>query len=407
MNSVTIESSSRPIVMKKIITLVLILVLNTSINAQSISDSITVELTKLSEESNLVGFGVSILNKDSIVYAKGFGYADKESKTPYTSHTVQPIASLSKTVLAVALMKAQEMGKLMLSDQINDYLPFKIFNPNFPNEAITIQQLANHTSSILDGDSYDRTYTFKNKIPAFYMDFSDNELKEELKTWVDFFNENEMMPMGEFIKKQYVEGQIWYNKDQNFSVNKPGSTYKYSNMGATIAAYIIEQATGENYAEFVRKHILEPLQMNNTGWRGKNYEPQNASSLYWYGFSMPVSDLISYPDGNMMTNVVDYGKILRTMIRGYQGENNLLSAESHKEMMKDPISNEFKKGILWTVDSEKIGHSGSDLGLLTHAYFLRETGVGIIVFVNTSDTENATEDVRDIYRTLLKYAKKY
>ena len=171
--------------MKKIITLVLILTINTSINAQSINDSITVELTKLSKNSNLVGFGVAIVNKDSIVYAKGFGYDDKDTKTPYTIQTVQPIASISKTFLAVALMQAQEMGKLHLNDDINDHLPFKIYNPNFPNENITIQQLVNHTSSILDGDSYDRTYIFKNRIPPFYNDFTDNELKTEVKTWVE------------------------------------------------------------------------------------------------------------------------------------------------------------------------------------------------------------------------------
>ncbi len=385
--------------------LVLILAINTSIRAQSINDSITIELSKLSKKSNLVGFAVAIVNKDSIVYAKGFGYADKETKTPYTIHTVQPIASISKTLLAVALMKAQEMGKLHLNDNINDYLPFKIYNPNFPNENITIQQLANHTSSILDGDTYDRTYIFKNKIPPFYSDFADNELKTEVKTWVELFNENEIMPLGEFIKRQYVEDQIWYNKRKNFSSNHPGRTYKYSNMGANIAAYIIEQTTGENYAEFVKEQILLPLQMNNTGWRGKNYEPKNASSLYWYGYQMPDSDLITYPDGDLMSNVIDYGKFLSTMIRGYEGEDNLLTTESYKEMMKDPVSSDFRKGVFWTVDSEKIGHSGSDLGVLTHAYFLRENSIGIIVFVNTSDTENSTIDVRDIYRTLLKYAK--
>lgn len=125
--------------------LVLILVINTTIKAQSINDSITIELSRISKKSNLVGFGVAIVNKDSIVYAKGFGYAEKETKTPYTIHTVQPIASISKTLLAVALMKAQEMGKLRLNDPINDYLPFKIYNPNFPNENITIRQLANHS----------------------------------------------------------------------------------------------------------------------------------------------------------------------------------------------------------------------------------------------------------------------
>jgi CubicO group peptidase (beta-lactamase class C family) len=303
-------------------------------------------------------------------------------------------------------MKVQEMGKLNLNDNINDYLPFKIYNPNFPNENITIQQLANHTSSILDGDSYDRTYVFKNKIPPFYKGFADNELKTEVKTWVEMINENEMMPLGEFIKKQYVKDQIWYSKEHNFSSNQPGSTYKYSNMGANIAAYIIEQTTGENYAEFVKEHLLIPLQMNNTGWRGKNYEPRNSSILYWYGVPMPDGDLITYPDGNLMSNVIDYSKFLSTMIRGYGGEADLLTTKSYKEMMKDPVSSDFRKGIFWTVDSEKIGHSGSDLGLLSHAYFLRENGIGIIVFVNTSDTENGLTEVRDIYRTLLKYAKK-
>jgi CubicO group peptidase (beta-lactamase class C family) len=392
--------------MKKIITLVLILTIHISIKAQSTNDSITIELTKLSNDSNLVGFGVAIVNKDSIVYAKGFGYADKDTKTPYTIQTVQPIASISKTFLAVALMKAQELGKLNLNDAINDHLPFKIYNPNFPNENITIQQLANHTSSILDGDSYDRTYIFKNKIPLFYNDFADNELKTEVKTWVEMINENEMMPLGEFIKKQYVEDQIWYNKEQNFSSNRPGSTYKYSNMGANIAAYIIEQTTGENYAEFVKEHILISLQMSNTGWKGKNYEPRNATILHWYGYPMPDCDLITYPDGNLMSNVIDYGKFLSTMIRGYEGEANLLTADSYKEMMKPPVTSDFRKGVFWTVDSEKIGHSGSDLGLLSHAYFLRENRIGIIVFVNTSDTESGMIEVRDIYRTLLKYAKK-
>ncbi|MGS2762755.1 serine hydrolase domain-containing protein [Sinomicrobium sp. M5D2P9] len=394
--------------MKKLIILILILTAGVSVKSQSIKDSITIELTELSKNSDLVGFGVAIVNKDSIVYAKGFGYADKETKKAYTINTQQPIASISKTLLAVALMKAQEMGKLNLNDNINKYLPFKIVNPNFPSDNITIQQLANHTSGILDGDSYENTYVFKNNIPPFYNGLTDKDIISEVKKWVELFNTNEMMTLGEFIKKQYVKDQIWYNKDQNFSKNKPGSTYKYSNMGANIAAYIMEQTTGENYAEFIQKHILDPLQMNNSGWRGKNYEPKNASTLYWYGHPIPHSDLITYPDGNLMTNIVDYGKFFSAMIRGYGGEGkvDLLTVESYKEMMKAPISSDFRKGVFWSVDSEKIGHSGSDLGILTHAYFLRENSIGIIVFVNTSDTKNDTTEVRDIYRTLLKYAKK-
>lgn len=392
--------------MKRIIVLTLALILNAVLQAQSSKDSISIELSALMNKSHLAGFGAAIIDENGIVYAKGFGFADTEKKEAYSIHTVQPIASISKTLLAVALMKAQEMGKLKLSDSINTYLPFRIFNPNFPEQSITVQQLANHTSSIVDGEYYDKTYVFENKFTPFYKNFEDNDLKDELEKWVKMFNANKMMPLKEFIKKQYVKDEIWYDAAHNFSSNYPGSVYKYSNMGANIAAYIIEQATGENYHEFVKKHILIPLHMTGSGWKGKGFEPKNASKLYWYGYPMPFCDLVSYPDGNFMTSLVDYGKFFSTMIQGYKGDANILSSKSYMEMMKNPVSADFRKGIFWSVDSEKIGHSGSDLGLLTHAYFLKANGVGVLVFVNTSDTENASTEVRDIYRILIRYAKK-
>lgn len=381
--------------------LVLILVISTTIKAQSINDSITIELTKLSKKSGLVGFGVALVNKDSIVYAKGFGYANKETKTPYTTHTVQPVASVSKTVLAVALMKAQELGKLNINDPINDYLPFKIHNPNFPNKNITILQLANHTSGIIDGDNYEKTYLFDSNIQPQYENIKIED-RTEVQKLIELYNSNALIPLGEFIQKQYVEGEKWYS-EKHFAKHPPGSKYKYSNMGANIAAYIIEQIFEEDYRVFVQKHILNPLNMNMSGWRSKNYQLKNESTLYWYGFPMPKSDLITYPDGNFMTNIVDFSKFMTTMIQGYNGENNILKHNSYLEMMKDPTSKELKKGVFWSIDSQKIGHSGNDPGIISHAYFLKNNGKGIIIFVNTSDTENGMLEVRTIYRTIIKY----
>lgn len=390
--------------MKNIFFILILLGVNVPSKSQTFQDSITAELTELVKNSHLVGFSTAIINKDSIVYAKGFGYSNKGTKTPYTINTIQPIASISKTLLGVALMKAQEMGKLNLNDNINDYLPFKIYNPNFPNEKITIQQLANHTSSIIDGDQYDRAYIFKDQIPSFYNDLPD-ETKQEVKEAVDLFNMNEWMPISDFIENQYSENGIWYSKE-NFSTNLPGSTYKYSNMGANIAAYIIDLVSGESYIEFVQKHILDPLQMTKSGWPSKNYQPSNVSTLYWYGYPTPEYEQITYGDAGFMTNITDFSKFLITMIQGYNGKDNILKATSYKEMMKDPMSDDFRKGIFWSIDSKKIGHSGNDPGVISHAYFLRENGKGIIIFVNTSETENDMSEVRDIYRTLLKYVEK-
>ncbi|MEP0365435.1 MAG: hypothetical protein ABJN36_08140 [Cyclobacteriaceae bacterium] len=80
--------------MKNIVILGLILAINISIKAQNNNEAITAELTELNNSSNLAGCAVAILNKDSIVHEKGFGYANKKTKTPYTIHTIPPIAAM-------------------------------------------------------------------------------------------------------------------------------------------------------------------------------------------------------------------------------------------------------------------------------------------------------------------------
>lgn len=372
-----------------------------SLQSQQQTDSITKELKRIQESSNLVGFAVAIVNKDSIVYSKGFGYSNKEQQQPYTTKTVQPIASISKTLLGVALMKAQEMGLLDLDNPINDHLPFTIQNPFYPKEPITIRQLASHTSSILDTEHYEKIYIFNDKIPPFYENLP-QKLEEEVQKEVNLLNGNQMMPVPQFIKNQYCTDGKWYTSN-SFSNTVPGSSYKYSNMGANIAAYIIAQASGMEYTDFLQEHILDPLQMDNSGWAFKAHQLENVSTLYWYGYPVPTYEFIAYGDGGFMTNIEDFSQYLMAVMQGYNGERNILKASSYKEMLSQPAPKEFKKNVFWTIDDEKVGHSGNDPGIISHAYFLREGSHGIIVFVNTSEVENDMISVRDIYRTLLKH----
>ena len=372
-----------------------------SLQSQQQTDSITKELKRIQESSNLVGFAVAIVNKDSIVYSKGFGYSNKRQQKPYTTKTVQPIASISKTLLGVALMKAQEMGLLDLDDPINDHLPFTIQNPFYPNEPITIRQLANHTSSILDTEHYNKIYIFNDSIPPFYENLP-QESKQGVKQEVDIFNNNQMMPASQFIKNQYCTDGKWYTSNR-FSNTVHVSTYDYSNMGANIVAFIIAEVSDMGYTKFLQKYILNPIQMDNSGWASKDHPLENASKLYWYGNPIPQYEFITYGDGGFMTNIEDFSQYLMAVMKGYNGESNILKASSYNEMLSQPVSKEFKKNVFWTIDDEKIGHSGNDPGIISHAYFLREGSHGIIVFVNTSEVENDMISVRDIYRTLLKH----
>ena len=120
----------------------------------AITDSLSIAIDKIYQQGHVNGFSVAIVNDSAILYNKGFGLADIATQKPYTKNTVQNIASISKTFIGVALLKAQELGKLRLDDPINNYLPFEVKNPNHPEAPITIRHLATHTSSILDTDYY-------------------------------------------------------------------------------------------------------------------------------------------------------------------------------------------------------------------------------------------------------------
>ena len=107
------------------------------------------KITQLSNQSDLSGFTVSIVNADSVLFSKGYGYSNKEQKVPYQTDHVQIIASISKTWIGLALMQCVEQGKFSLDTDVNDLLPFKVINPNYPNQPITVRHLATHTSSII------------------------------------------------------------------------------------------------------------------------------------------------------------------------------------------------------------------------------------------------------------------
>ena len=137
---------------------ILLVILNSScekgafIPAYNPDSSLEEQLADLYKNGQLPGFAVAIVSKDKILFEKSFGFADIASQTAYTNSTQQSIASLSKTFIGLALMKAIEMGELNLDTPINTLLPFSVNHPDYPNRPITIRHLATHTSGINDNE---------------------------------------------------------------------------------------------------------------------------------------------------------------------------------------------------------------------------------------------------------------
>ena len=141
---------------------VLTFVATTSLYAQkAFKDSLDFKLTQAFNKTKVPGFTAIIINKNGIAYQKSLGYANSKEHIPFTTQTIENIGSVSKTFIAVALMKAIELGYFSIETNINEILPFKVINPYFQDYPITIKQLTTHTSGIIDNDSiYHKSYKF-------------------------------------------------------------------------------------------------------------------------------------------------------------------------------------------------------------------------------------------------------
>ena len=220
----------------------------------SISKLLVNDLKQIYSQNHINGFSVAIVNQNGSLFEKGSGYSNRKENKKYTANTIQNIASISKTFIGITLMKAQELGYLNLNDPINDFLPFKVINPYFPNTPITIRQLATHTSSIRDPSRYEKNgYILK------------EENNGEAKVNRNFRSPNEMMNQSVFLKNILNKKGKWYKKN-NFLKNNPGEIFEYSNIAAGLAALVIENAMGEPFNVLTKRYIFEPLGMSNTGW---------------------------------------------------------------------------------------------------------------------------------------------
>ncbi|MEM6348423.1 MAG: serine hydrolase domain-containing protein [Bacteroidota bacterium] len=343
-------------------------------NAQTQADSLQQELQALYDDCGLPGFAVAIVDANGLKFTQGYGYANLKDKIPYTPQTVQNIASISKTVIGVNLMKAVEMGKLQLDDPINKYLPFEVTNPWYPEIPITIRHLATHTSSIRDRN-YSLSYLLEEEEAR-----QDPDVPQD---WLEFIAEHKRMDMETFFRACLVrKGELY--KKKNFHKKKPGSNNSYSNIAAALAAFVLEQAVGEPFYEFSRKHVTGPLQMKHSDWMADAVVDEPLAMLYFPdGKRVPGYSLITYPDGGFRTSVADMSLYLQEMIKGYSGQSDFMQTSSFKALLP---GDEDESRVFWGMGepSRNIGHNGGDPGVRTDMHFNADNKIGYILFCNMS-----------------------
>ena len=377
-------------------------------------NELTEKLTEISKHTIFNGFGVALTNENEVLYQNGFGFANVETGEKYTENTIQNIASVSKTFIGIAILKAQELGKLKLDDPISKYLPYKIENPKFRDNSITIRQLVTHTSSIHDNEEYlNRAWVLYDTINL------ENNLKIDIGE-CKFSAPLSEVSMENFLINVLTENGKWY-KPNTFSEYKPGQIYEYSNMGATLAALVLEKATGQKFDAFTEKHIMQPLKMESTGWSLRSIDMKKHSRLYIdKKTAYPFYLCVTYPDGSIITSSNDMSKYICELMKGYSGNGTLLSKESYKEYYNQQLKSEnfierdtsefgdYNIGITMSFGpTGNFGHFGGDPGLFSVIYFDKQKKLGKYYITNTDASGKESGKYHgQIVKLLDEYAEK-
>ena len=318
------------------------------------------------------GLSAAVVGAKGLEWAGGYGMADSEAGVEADAETVHMLASVSKTVTCGGAMSVVEDGKLSLDADVNDVLPFPVAIPGYPG-AVTLRQLLTQTSSLKDRWS---AWGAPGKPDTLYC------------------HGDSTIPLGDFLKSYLVPGGERYDAEDNFYDRKPGSRYGYSNIGADLAGYLAEIATGVKLSELCAKRIFEPLGMEQTGFHLADITTENIAMPHKFDNATERNDPIyqygypDYPSGALRTSAVQLSKWLRAFMNyGELDGTRILDEATVKEIRTDQHVAYWNQGLIWWSGFgpgfRHMGHTGDDVGITARMFFRPDRRVGAITLANS------------------------
>lgn len=318
---------------------------------------------------HIPGATVSVVEDGEIILARGYGYADIDNKTPAVANqTLFRVGSVSKLFVWTAVMQLVEEGKLDLDADINIYLEDFQVPANYP-QPITLKNLMTHTPGFEDLASGGRLFVR---------------------------NETDVIPLGDYLKDEMPA-----------RVRPPGTVTAYSNYGSALAAYIVEQASGMPFEEYVEERIFKPLKMNNSSFE-QPVPPElaaNLSSGYIYQnnayIAQPFEYIQLWPAGSMSSTSEDMARFMIANLEGGRHGNSSILDEDSVRLMHSQLFTNDRKVSGWTYgfwetylnNQRLIGHGGDTLQFHTVLDLIPEDNIGIFISFNEQNSESAVYEV--------------
>jgi CubicO group peptidase (beta-lactamase class C family) len=314
-------------------------------------------IESLMEKDHINGVTVSIVNRDSIYWSKGYGYADSDNDIRVDPEkSLFRMGSVSKLFVWTAVMQLYEDGLIDLDRDITEYISdFSI--PDNYQEPITMRHLMTHTPGFED-------YYFS------------------------LFSVDSLPPssLGEELKKHMPS-----------RVRKPGVHSSYSNHGTSIAAYIVEKVSNLGWDEYVEQRIFQPLGMDITSFRyvlPERLKPIHSKGYTYTGGiykSQTLKGIPLAPAGLATTSADDMAPFMMAHLNhgkynGYQMLDSATVAMMHTQIFThDPDLRGFCYGFFNLSQNgyKIIGHGGATEYFFSYLQLLPDDGYGIFISTNT------------------------
>jgi len=299
---------------------------------------------------------ILIAQKGKILLSKGYGMANYELDVPNTPQMKFLLGSITKQFTSMAVMQLQEKGLLSVDDSLKKYIP------DYPDgDKITVHHLLTHTSGIPNFTSFPE-YTKTMMLAS---------------------------PVEETVER-------FKNKELEFT---PGEKFSYSNSGYILLGYIIEKVSQKPYEAYLKENILQPLNLEDTGYG--HYEPilEKRAAGYSWGKDHLVN--ASYLDMSIPHGA---GALYSTVEDLYLWDRALYTEKLVSKNSLDKIFTPFKDnyGYGWGISElfghKRISHGGGINGFTTDISRYPDDDVCIIVLSNFdhSSTGKISQDLAAI-----------
>ena len=310
--------------------------------------------------------GLSVgFKKGDFIWTKGFGFSNLENKVPAKPENSYRLASITKTITAIAVLQLVEAGKIDLDAEVQTYVPY------FPEKKwpVTVRLLLGH----IGGISHYKNYDVEGHIKVH------KNTKEALAIFQDFD-----------------------------LIAEPGTKYNYSSYGFNLLGAVIEGASGQSYGAYIKKHIFDPLGMENS----RMDDPEDLISNRVSGYRLIKGEVKNsefvnvssrFAGGGTRSTVVDLLRYTKGIIEG-----KLLKRQTWKLVFTSMATREGRftgYGMGWGVrpwrGHFRVSHGGSQPETRTHFLIFPEENFSIAVASNLEGL-NLTPYVRRLAELMLE-----